>query len=154
MIIIAFCELSYSAVPSVAIIFGLFPVQIYLGRLKARNGMQYTKLTSRRVHIMSEILAAIKLIKFYAWEMPFYNRIVDIRKREMHLLKVHLIATVFNFMLVLCMPILITLIALIIYWRTGHVVGPVIGFTAASIFNTLRYPLLMSPISINTTSGR
>jgi ABC-type multidrug transport system fused ATPase/permease subunit len=150
---IAFVELSYSAVPALVIILILFPVQIYLGRLKSKTGFEYTMLTSRRVHIMSEILTAIKLIKFYAWELPFFDRVVEIRKREMELLKKNLIANSFNFMLVFCIPVLVALFALLVYWKTGHDINPVIGFTTVSVFNTLRYPLLMAPLAINSASG-
>lgn len=153
ILIIAFVELSYSAVPALVIILALFPVQIYLGRLKSKTGFEYTMITSRRLHIMSEILTAIKLIKFYAWEMPFFNRVVEIRKREMVLLKQNLIANAFNFMLVFCIPVLVSLFALLVYWKTGNVIDPVIGFTVISVFNTLRYPLLMAPLAINSTSG-
>lgn len=154
ILVLAFVELSYSAVPALVIILALFPVQIYLGRLKSKTGFEYTMITSRRVHIMSEILTAIKLIKFYAWELPFFNRIVEIRKREMELLRKNLIANAFNFMLVFCIPVLVTLFALLVYWKTGHVIDPVIGFTVVSVFNTLRYPLLMAPLAINSASGK
>jgi hypothetical protein len=151
--VLAFVELNYSAVPALVIILALFPVQVYLGRLKSKTGFEYTMITSRRVHIMSEILTAIKLIKFYAWEMPFYERIEEIRKREMVLLRKNLIANAFNFMLVFCIPVLVALFALLVYWKTGHVINSVIGFTTVSVFNTLRYPLLMAPLAINSISG-
>lgn len=153
MIAIGFVELSYAAYPAVIIIVAMFPIQIWLGRLKAKTGMEYTKITSRRVHIMSEILTAIKLIKFYAWEMPFYNRIVEIRKREMKLLRTNIIANVCNFMLVICVPTFITYFCLVVYWRGGHKINPVVGFVAASVFNIIRYPLFMAPVALNSVSG-
>lgn len=102
---------------------------------------------------MSEILSAIRLIKFYAWEIPFYDRIDDIRKKELSLLKRSLIANAVNFMCVFCVPVLTALLALLTYWLTGNNINPVIGFTIVSVFNTLRYPLLMAPLAINSTSG-
>ncbi len=108
--------------------------------------------TSKRVHIMSEILTAIKLIKFYAWEMPFYERIVAIRKLELTLLRRNLIANAFNFMLVFCIPVLCVLLSLLTYWQSGYVITAVLGFTIVSVYNTLRYPLLMAPLAINSYS--
>lgn len=87
IIVLSFVELTYSAVPSLIVIIILIPLQIYLGRFKSRTGFENTMTTSKRVHIMSEILTAIKLIKFYAWELPFYGRVVEIRKKELELLK-------------------------------------------------------------------
>jgi len=128
------------------------PVQIYLGWFKSKTGFENTMTTSKRVHIMSEILTAIKLIKFYAWEMPFYERIVSIRQTELSLLRKNLIANAVNFMLVFCVPVLCVLFSLLTYWLTGNQVTPVIGFTIVSVYNTLRYPLLMAPLAINSLS--
>lgn len=129
------------------------PVQIYLGYFKSKIGFENTMTTSKRVHIMSEILTAIKLIKFYAWEMPFYDRICEIRKKELSLLKKNLLANSVNFMLVFCIPVLCVLSALLTYWLINEeAVDAVLGFTIVSVFNTLRYPLLMAPLAINSFS--
>ena len=154
IIVISFVELGYSAAPALAVILILLPLQIYLARLKSRVGFENTHITSERVQIMSEILSAIRLIKFYAWEMPFYERIDEIRKKELSLLKKNLIANAVNFMCVFCVPVLTALLALLTYWLTGNKINPVIGFTVVSVFNTLRYPLLMAPLAINSASGR
>ena len=151
--IISFVELGLSALPALGVIICLIPLQIYLGILKSKVGFECTMTTSKRVHIMSEILTAIKLIKFYAWEMPFYDRIEEIRKKELKLLQKSLIANAVNFMVVFCVPVVVALLALLTYWKTGNIISPVIGFTVVSVFNTLRYPLLMAPLAINSLSG-
>ena len=87
IIIISGIEIGVSSLPALGVILSLLPVQIYLGRFKSKTGFDNTMTTSKRVHIMSEILTAIKLIKFYAWEMPFYERIVAIRQTELSLLR-------------------------------------------------------------------
>ena len=150
--IIAGIEVNVSCLPALGVILLLLPVQIYLGRFKSKTGFDHTMTTSKRVHIMSEILTAIKLIKFYAWEMPFYERIVAIRKVELSLLQKNLIANAVNYMLVFCVPVLCVLFSLLTYWLTGNTITPVIGFTIVSVFNTLRYPLLMAPLAINSLS--
>lgn len=151
---ISFVELGYSAAPALAIILIMIPLQIYLARLKSKLGFENTARTSERVQIMSEILTAIKLIKFYAWEMPFYERISNLRKIELSLLRKNLIANAVNFMLTFCVPVICILAALLTYWLTGNVINPVIGFTIVSVLNTLRYPLLMAPLAINSLSGK
>jgi hypothetical protein len=44
--------------------------------------MKAIRFTERRVKLMSEILIAIKLVKFYAWEVPFAIRVADAREVE------------------------------------------------------------------------
>ena len=56
-------------------------------------------------------------------------------------------------MVVFSVPVIVALLALLTYWKTGNVIDPVIGFTIVSVFNTLRYPLLMAPLAVNSTSG-
>lgn len=154
IMVLSFVELGYSAAPALGVILILIPLQIYLARLKSRVGFENTRLTSHRVQIMSEILSAIRLIKFYAWEIPFYDQINEIRRKELNLLRKNLIANAVNFMCVFCVPVLTALLALLTYWLTGNQINPVIGFTIVSVFNTLRYPLLMAPLAINSTSGK
>jgi hypothetical protein len=154
IVVLSFVELSYSAAPALGVIIILIPLQLYLGRLKSKVGFENTTTTSKRVHIMSEILTAIKLIKFYAWEEPFYHRICEIRKKEMELLKKNLIFNAINFMVVFSVPVICALLALLTYWKTGNIINPVVGFTVVSVFNTLRYPLLMAPLAVNSASGK
>jgi ABC-type multidrug transport system fused ATPase/permease subunit len=152
ILVLSFVELNYSAAPALGIILILIPLQIYLGRLKSLVGYENTMTTSKRVHIMSEILTAIKLIKFYAWEQPFYEKVSEIRKKELQLLRRNLIYNAINFMVVFCVPVLCALLALLTYWKTGNKMTPVVGFTVVSVFNTLRYPLLMAPLAVNSAS--
>lgn len=142
-----------SAVPALIIILFMIPIQLYLGYFKSKVGFENTMTTSKRVHVMSEILTAIKLIKFYAWEVPFYDRICSIRKKELELLRKNLIANAINFMIVFCVPVICVLSSLTTYWLINGVsVDSVIGFAILSVFNTLRYPLLMAPLAINSLS--
>jgi ABC-type multidrug transport system fused ATPase/permease subunit len=153
IMMLAFYELGYSACPALGVILLLIPLQLYLGGFKSKTGYQNTMTTSKRVHIMSEILSAIKLIKFYAWEQPFHDRICEIRKKELSLLRKNLFANAVNFMVVFCVPVVVALLSLMTYWKTGNKIDSVIGFTLVSVFNTLRYPLLMAPLAVNSTSG-
>jgi hypothetical protein len=150
---ISFAELGYSAAPALLIILLLVPAQVYMGILKSRIGFENTKYTSKRVHIMSEILTAIKLIKFYALEEAFFDIILAIRKKELTLFRQNMIINAINFTIVIAAPMKINLLALVIYWKSGHVIDPVIGFTILSVFSTLRYPLMMTPLAINSAAG-
>jgi hypothetical protein len=152
--VIAFAELGYSAFSALVVVVFLIPLQVFMGKIKSKIGLKNTMATSTRVHIMTEILTAIKLIKFYAWEEPFYERISAIRTRELNLLKKNLIANSINFMIVFCAPVAIVLLTLLTYWLAGFNINPVIGFTIASVFNTLRYPLIMLPLAVSSMSGK
>jgi hypothetical protein len=154
ILIIAFAEIGYSAIPALLIIVFLVPLQFYLSHIKSKMAAKNTIVTYERFRIMTEILTAMKLIKFHAWEAPFCEQIKQIRKREMTLLKKTMITNAFYFMVVFSVPILVAFFALLTYWLSGHIVDPVIGFTVVSILDTLRYPLFMAPLAVTSASGK
>ncbi len=46
-------------------------------------GLQAIEVTDHRVHVIHEILLAIKLIKFYAWERTFSKSVYETRQKEL-----------------------------------------------------------------------
>ncbi|KAG0329096.1 hypothetical protein BGZ99_003480 [Dissophora globulifera] len=130
------------------------PVQFYLGHLTSDAQAKQTVITTERVHLMSQILTAIKLVKFYAWEGPFRDQVNILRLRESQLFKKSFQVRAINMAVVFTLPVVIILIALTIYdiRRVGQLSSSVV-FTAVGIFNTLRYPFLMLPVAVKSTSG-
>ncbi|KAF9937640.1 Multidrug resistance-associated protein 1 [Mortierella alpina] len=143
-----------SALTAVALVVTVLPVQVYLGRVTSNIQIEQTIITTQRVHLMSEILTAIKLIKFYAWEAPFQAQIDEVRAKELHLFKRNLQIKAINMAVVFALPVVVAVCSLAVYnaKRTGPIDSSVV-FTALSIFNTLRYPFLMLPIAVKSTSG-
>jgi len=103
---------------------------------------------------MSEILTAIKLIKCYAWEDHYESKVSNARRIEIQRLAESLTYKIANFVVVFIAPVVVTLIALAT-WETFHgaKMDAVVTFTALSLFNTLRYPLLMLPNAVRTIQG-
>lgn len=61
---LAFPTLGWAgALTAVCLVLAVLPLQTYLGRLTSRIQVEQTEVTTERVHLMSEILTAIKLIK-------------------------------------------------------------------------------------------
>ena len=55
---------------------------MYAGKLVRNYRTEAAQFTEKRVKLMSEILMAIKLVKFYAWEVPFAKRVAEARAVE------------------------------------------------------------------------
>ena len=55
---------------------------------------------------MSEILTAIKLIKFYAWESYFRERVGRVRQKELSRLLIGIVVKVWTFCVVFGAPVL------------------------------------------------
>ncbi|KAI9224695.1 P-loop containing nucleoside triphosphate hydrolase protein [Blastocladiella britannica] len=153
IIILAFYELGLSAFTTLGIILLLMPVQVYLGKITSEVQRENTEVTARRVHIMSELLTAIKLVKFYTWEREFTNKVGLVRKREMELIRKALVIKAFNFAFVFATPVIVAIVGLVTFKKTGNVLTSTVSFTILSVFNTLRYPLLMTPQAVKSFSG-
>ncbi|KAG0297659.1 hypothetical protein BGZ98_000528 [Dissophora globulifera] len=158
VIALAFVELRIAAIPALIILILLFPIQYMLSLYTARINAMATNSTTARIHIMSELLTAIKLIKFYAWESYFRDRVTRVRAKEMSELRRGMYLKISSFALVFAAPVLTTLACICVYELTDNrgVSGDIkasVVFTILSLFNTLRYPLIMLPIAVKTTLG-
>ena len=69
-----------------------------------------------RMKQMTEMLSGIKVLKLYAWEFPFMERINQIRNNEINLLKtmVKLYVCCINFTFA-CSPFLVTVAVFAVY---------------------------------------
>jgi ABC-type multidrug transport system fused ATPase/permease subunit len=157
VMILAILQIGTSALPALGILAILIPIQIYLGHLRSKLGTEATQHTSKRVHVMSEILTAIKLIKFYAWEAPFASHISEIRAKEMSLIKKSFYLNAISFSTVFAAPVIIALIVLLTAWKLDGTGGSKelnarSAFVVIALFNTLRYPFLMLPLAVNSVS--
>jgi ABC-type multidrug transport system fused ATPase/permease subunit len=150
---LSFYQVGISAWPLVGFVLILLPLQMYLG-VRANNvGRSQSTMTTERVHLMSELLTAIKLIKFYAWETPFAKKIELIREAELNFIYSGLINKVVNYTIVFSIPVLVALTCLSMYVAIGNTLTASVSFTALSVFNTLRYPFFMLPMAVKSTVG-
>ena len=76
-------ELGPSALAGFSVFVLFLPIQGFvMGKLfKIRGlGMEWT---DKRVKLLQELLGGMKVIKFFAWEMPYLDRLAEYRKTEM-----------------------------------------------------------------------
>jgi ABC-type multidrug transport system ATPase subunit len=126
---------------------------MYLGKRTNDFSRDTTEKTTQRVHIMSEILTAIKLIKFYAWEAPFSMKIDEIRVIEMSLIYNSMINKSINYTVVFAIPVLAALSSLSMFVGLGNKLTASRSFVILSVYNTLRYPFFMLPMAVKATAG-
>ncbi|XP_023242090.1 multidrug resistance-associated protein 4-like [Centruroides sculpturatus] len=70
-----------------SVIFLYFPLQIVLGKLYSKLRFQAAVLGDERLNLLNEIIAGMRLVKMYTWELPFASLIEKIRKKEMKKVK-------------------------------------------------------------------
>ncbi|KAI9204916.1 P-loop containing nucleoside triphosphate hydrolase protein [Polychytrium aggregatum] len=152
---LAYDDIGWSGIPSFLLVILVFlPIQYYLATRVADFSYQSTVQMTQRVHLMSEVLTTIKLIKFYAWERYYEKRMIEARQKELRLMRKALLLKVTSFVVVFSSPLLSTLTGLLIYYYVAKKTFDSVNvFTLLSLFNTLRYPLLLLPTAVKTLSA-
>ena len=102
---------------------------------------------------MSEVLTAIKLIKFYTWEQYFRTKISDMRQNELLEMRKELQFKIASFAIVFATPVVVTCVAISIYRSIGYSLTAQHAFTLLFLLNTLRYPLLFLPNAERNING-
>lgn len=78
------------------------------------------KYSDARVKMINEILAGIRIIKFYSWELPFGKEVTRIRNEELKALTILAYTTAFGFSLImLSAPIINPILVFAAYIRMG-----------------------------------
>lgn len=62
------------------------PISVWCGRLMYLAQKQVRKVQDTRISLVTEYLASIRAIKYFAWEAPITDKIIDARSREQRLL--------------------------------------------------------------------
>ncbi|KAJ3116514.1 hypothetical protein HDU96_009500 [Phlyctochytrium bullatum] len=146
LIIIAFLcsQLGWAALVGVSILFLSMPLQGVVMKRLAQIRKDVAPITDQRVKLTTEVLTGIRVIKFFAWEVPFLNNIEDLRKKEIVLVFRRSILQAFAMTLAFGIPILAAAIAFVIYGATNSLDASRI-FSSLSWFTNLRFPLMFLP---------
>ena len=107
-----------------------------------------------RMKAMNEILPGIKVLKLYAWEEPFVDRVKDFRAKEISVMKlaykIFIVCCNFTFS---CAPFFVTVAVFGIYALTNPQ-DPLTAekiFVSITLFGLIRVPLIMLPFAVIDT---
>eukprot|EP01028_Stygiella_incarcerata_P007998 TRINITY_DN335_c0_g4_i1.p1 TRINITY_DN335_c0_g4~~TRINITY_DN335_c0_g4_i1.p1 ORF type:complete len:1380 (-),score=414.43 TRINITY_DN335_c0_g4_i1:928-5067(-) len=126
----------------------MIPVQWRLGKMISSLRKANLKQSDQRVKLMNEILQGIRVIKFFAWEGPFGDLIRAIRTRELCIIKKAAKVAAVNLSLFVVTPVLVSVATFGTYVALGNELDAPTVFTALSLFNLMRFPLVVLPMVI------
>jgi ABC-type multidrug transport system fused ATPase/permease subunit len=107
------------------------------------------KTTDARVKLMNEILQGIRIIKYYAWESAFVQKIMAIRTEELWL--VAKMGYIFNGafgLLLLGATQIQTVLIFITYISLGNQLDAATAFTTLTLFGLMTSPFIFLPFGI------
>ncbi len=99
------------------------------------------------------MLPAIKLVKYYAWESYFESEVDLVRKEELKLAFWNAVMKVVNIACVFCVPPMTAFVIFTTYEFTETRLVSTVAFTTLSLFNILRFPLVVLPKALRAVSG-
>lgn len=138
----------WPAFVGLAVTITIIPLSTLVARSLARLRKRIVKLTDARVKLSSEVITGIKAIKLYAWEDAYEERIIDLRTKELQAIRMASLVGLWNNILWLGGPIVISMAAFFTYTAMGYELTASIAFPALSLFNLLRFPVMMFPTQL------
>lgn len=138
------------ALAGILIMFVYLLLVAGLGTLLFMFRVKAMKLTDTRVGYMKEILNNMKMIKFYSWEIPYFDLVLAVRKREMSFLfkmeinRSFIIAAASSLASVSSYTAFMVLYAV----SSPSLRNPAIIFPSITLFGVLAGVIIMLPLSV------
>ncbi|BEI91781.1 uncharacterized protein CcaverHIS019_0406010 [Cutaneotrichosporon cavernicola] len=150
--VILIVELGYSAVPGIMFLLIMTPGQAIIMKKLFEVRKKSMVWTDKRAKLLQEILGGMRLVKFFAWEKPFLERLSAVRRMELGYVRTLLIVRSGMMAFAMSLPVLATILAFVTYSLTAHDLQPATIFTSVTLFNLMRMPLMMWPMTLSATA--
>lgn len=140
-------ELGVSVLAGLSVMIVMLPLNGVISAYQRRMHIGQMKLKDERVKVINEFLGGMRVIKLYAWEIPFIGKVTDIRERELQNLKLISYVNAVTSFLWTCAPFLVSFcsFAVFVLISDENVLDAKKAFVSLSLFNLLRFPLTMMP---------
>lgn len=125
----------------------LFPFNGVIMNMMQKLQKAKMKEKDNRIKLLTEVLNGIKILKLYAWEMSFKEKIEAIRNIELSLLKKESMIGLFFWFSWILAPYMVSMLTfgVYVYSIDTHFLSPEVAFVAISLLNILRFAVNMAP---------
>lgn len=132
----------------VGFMFCLIPINAVVFSNVSKQRRKVLKYSDARVKMVNEVLAGIRIIKFYAWEKPFGKELNRLRDKELKALTQLAYTSAIGFSLImLSAPIINPILVFLVYISTGSKpLDAATAFTTIALFNIMRFPFAFLPM--------
>ncbi|KAG0006808.1 hypothetical protein BGZ65_003355 [Modicella reniformis] len=134
--------IGWSSIVGMSILVITIPVNKAVRKRYSKGQRELSSARDDRVTLMGELIAGIRMIKFFAWEMSFSEKVLKAREIELKKL-VNIYKSTILFQLVWYgSPLLVTICSFFCYVKIQKgELTPAVAFTAMVLFNRLKLPL-------------
>ncbi|KIJ14255.1 hypothetical protein PAXINDRAFT_169871 [Paxillus involutus ATCC 200175] len=149
-LIILLVELGPSALAGFALFVLIIPIQQRIMSLQHRIRLRSIVWTDRRAKVLVEVLSAMRVVKYFSYEVPFLQKIFELRKQELREIRKINHSSSASLALASSLPVLAATMAFVTYTLTAHSLNIAIIFSSLSLFNLLRQPMSFMPRALST----
>ncbi|KAJ7062906.1 hypothetical protein C8F01DRAFT_986153 [Mycena amicta] len=140
--------LGWSAFTGFIALFAVMPVNRWLTKVTIKIYEGKKKAADKRMALLDELIAAVKFIKFFAWEDRWTERVMEAREKEIgFMVQKRFYTTIFNGVWNFG-PLAHSLVSFAMYVWLGNELTVGKAFTALAIFSSIRTPLNVLPMYI------
>ena len=128
----------------------LAPINTVVFSIVSKQRRLVLKYSDMRVKMMNEVLAGIRIIKFYAWERPFGKEVGGLRGKELEALTRLAYTSAIGFSLILLSAPLIQPVLVFLTYvniQDGSF-SAATAFTTVALFNIMRFPFAFLPMGL------
>uniref|UniRef100_UPI004038F946 LOW QUALITY PROTEIN: multidrug resistance-associated protein 1 n=1 Tax=Callospermophilus lateralis TaxID=76772 RepID=UPI004038F946 len=145
-------NLGPSVLAGVAVMILMVPFNAVMAMKTKTYQVAHMKSKDNRIKLMNEILNGIKVLKLYAWELAFKDKVMAIRREELKVLKKSAYLAAVGTFTWVCTPFLVALSTFAVYVTVdqNNVLDAQKAFVSLALFNILRFPLNILPMVISS----
>uniref|UniRef100_M4ACX3 Canalicular multispecific organic anion transporter 2 n=1 Tax=Xiphophorus maculatus TaxID=8083 RepID=M4ACX3_XIPMA len=145
-------NLGPSVLAGVAVMVMLIPFNAVIAMKTRAYQVEQMQHKDARIKLMNEILNGIKVLKLYAWENSFKEKVLAIRQKELNVLRKTAYLGALSTMAWTSAPFLVALTTFAVFVSVDekNVLDAEKAFVSLSLFNILRFPLNMLPQVISS----
>ncbi|XP_041671462.1 ATP-binding cassette sub-family C member 3 isoform X2 [Cheilinus undulatus] len=145
-------NLGPSVLAGVAVMIMLIPFNAVIAMKTRAYQVEQMQYKDARIKLMNEILNGIKVLKLYAWENSFKEKVLAIRQKELNVLRKTAYLGALSTMAWTSAPFLVALTTFAVYVTVdeNNILDAEKAFVSLSLFNILRFPLNMLPQVISS----
>lgn len=144
-VVLLWSYLGPSSLAGLALMILFIPINIFLSAKSKALQRQKLKQQDTRIKLTNEILNGIKVLKLYGWEESFELIVNKIREEELTTLyKFGIYNTLISFGIG-AISFLVSTASFIVYVLLGNNLTPETAFVSLSLFNIVRFPLMILP---------
>ncbi|KAH7334391.1 ABC transporter [Rhizoctonia solani] len=149
-LIILLVNLGWSALTGFAFFVLMTPIQTMVMKRLFSMRKKSMVWTDKRAKLLQELLGGMRILKFFAWENPYLERVSGFRNNELKYIRSLLLIRSANNAVAFSLPVLASVISFVSYSLSGHTLDPAVIFASLTLFQMLRMPLMFFPVALSS----